>query len=157
MLAILGGAIAVVVVVVVIVLAVGGSGNSPTATVNGFIQAILSNNGTAVCSYFEPAEQSSCDANSSAFKGASGNGQAVNQVIQGNKALVAVTGQLCAPFISSGGSDCSSNSDPSTGMPGNGVSFDQAYAAAVSSSNNGVSPVPLIEVSGKWYVTTTGS
>lgn len=156
MLTILGGAIAVVVVIVVIVVAVGGgSGNSPTATVNGFIQAVLSNNGKAVCSYFLPADQAACDNEASAFKGASGNGQAVSQAIQGNEALVSITGQICAPYITGGSGssgDCGSNSDASTGMPGNGVTFDQAYAAAVSSSNNGLSPVPLEEVNGKWYL-----
>jgi hypothetical protein len=157
-LTIAGAAVAVVVVIIVIVVAVGGgSGNQPTDTVNGFIQASLSNNGRAVCSYFLPADQAACDAEASALKGASGSVQSDSQVIQGNEALVSVTGRICAPYISggsssSGGAHCASNSDPSTGMPGNGVSFDQAYAAAISESNNSLSPVPLEQVNGKWYL-----
>jgi hypothetical protein len=157
-LTIAGAAVAVVVVIIVIVVAVGGgSGNQPTDTVNGFIQATLSNNGKAVCSYFLPADQAACDASDSALKGASGSVQTDSQVIQGDEALVSVTGRVCAPYISggsssSGGSNCASNTDASTGMPGNGVSFDQAYAAAISESNNSLSPVPLEEVNGKWYL-----
>jgi hypothetical protein len=157
-LTIAGAAVAVVVVIIVIVVAVGGgSGNQPTDTVNGFIQASLSNNGRAVCSYFLPADQAACDASASALKGASGSVKSDSQVIQGNEALVSVTGRICAPYISggsssTGGTDCASNSDPSTGMPGNGVSFDQAYAAATSESNNSLSPVPLELVNGKWYL-----
>jgi hypothetical protein len=161
MLTILGAAIGVVVVIVIVVVAVGGgSSNSPTDTVNGFIQAVLANNGKAVCSYFLPADQATCDASASAFHGASGHGQAVSQSIQGTEALVAATGQLCAPFISggsssTGGSDCASNSDASIGMPGNGVSFDQAYAAALNESSNALSPVALEEVNGKWYLNSS--
>jgi hypothetical protein len=154
MAAIAGGVAVVVVIVVVVIVVAGGSGNSPTSTVNGFISALLSNNGSAVCSYFPPADQSGCNANSSEFSGASGHGQAVAQVIQGDDALVSITGELCAPFVpaSSDGSHCSSNSSASAGMPGNGVSFAQAFASATSSSNNSLSPVALAQINGKWYL-----
>lgn len=156
----IGAAVGVVVILIVVIVVVvgGGSGNSPTNTVNGFVQAALANNGTAVCTFFPPADQTQCDAGSSIFHSATGSAQVVNQVIQGNEALVAVTGRICAPFISgtSGGNDCASNSVPSTGMPGNGVSFDQAFTASQSESNNSLSPVPCEELNGKWYLDSGG-
>ncbi len=151
MLAMIGGGVAVVVVVVVlIVVLVGGGGNSPTSTVNGFISAVLANNGAQVCTFPVPSSQAVCVSHESSFTGATGSGTVVNQVVQGNEALVAVTGELCAPFITTS-NNCESNSSASTGMPGNGVSFDQAYAAAVA-ANNSISPVPLQQINGKWYI-----
>ena len=146
MLAIIGGGVAVVVLVIVlIVVLAGGGGSSPTSTVNSFIQAFVSNNGTAVCALVVPAEQSSCTASS--FTGVtSGSGQAVNQVIQGDEALVSVTYRVCA------GTSCLSNSDPTAGMPGNGVTFDQAFSSALASSTNSLSPAALELVNGTWYI-----
>jgi hypothetical protein len=159
-LALIGAAVGVVVilVVVIVVVAGGGSGNSPTATVNGFIQAALANNGKAVCSYFPPADQAECNAGSSVFHSATGSAQVNSSVTQGTEALVSVTGKICAPFISgsSGGSDCASNSNASAGMPGNGVSFDQAFAASQNESNTTLSPVPVEELNGKWYLDSGG-
>jgi hypothetical protein len=159
-LAMIGAAVGVVVilVIVIVVVAGGGSGNSPTATVNGFIQAALANNGKAVCSYFPPADQAECNAGSSIFHNATGSAQVDSSVTQGTEALVSVTGRICAPFISgsSGGSDCASNSNASAGMPGNGVSFDQAFAASQNESNTTLSPVPVEELNGKWYLDSGG-
>ena len=156
----IGAAVGVVVIIIVVIVVVagGGSGNSPTATVKGFIQAVLSNNGKAVCTYFLPADQAQCNQGSSIFHGASGNAQIQSSVTQGNEALVAVTGQLCAPFVSggSGTNDCASNSSATAGMPGNGVSFAQAFAASQNESNTTLSPVPCEEVNGKWYLYSGG-
>jgi hypothetical protein len=148
-----GAAVAVVVVViVVVVLVTGGSGNSPTNTANEFIQAVLSNNGAKICSLYIPSEQSACRQEEASFKGATGNGQVVNQAVQGDEALVSITGQLCAPYIGSGSNDCESNNNATAGMPGNGVSFDQAYSNATNPDTANLSPAPLQEVNGTWYV-----
>jgi hypothetical protein len=146
-----------VVITIIIVAVGGGSGNSPTATVNGFIHAALSNNGTAVCSYFLPADQSNCDAHAGTFKGATGHVQTVSQILDGNLALVSITGEICAPYVSTGSdgsSGCASNTNSSAGMPGNGVTFASAYAAALNESNTTLSPVPCEEINGKWYLNT---
>ncbi len=143
-LAIIGGGVAaVVLVIVLIVVLVGGGGSSPTATENSFISALFSNNGTQVCALVVPSQQSTCSA--SDFTGITGHAQVVNQVIDGDEALVAVTGQLCIQ------GQCSTNSDPSSGMPGNGVSFAEAFANATSSSA-GISPTALELVNGTWYI-----
>jgi hypothetical protein len=151
----IGGAIVgvVIVVIVVIIVATGGSGNSPESTVTGLIQAVTTNNGAAFCTFVPPSELSQCQSSEATLTGGSGHGQVVSQVVQGNEALVAVTGQLCAPYLAtSTGSDCASNSDPTAGMPGNGVTFDQAYAAASSSGFTALSPVALEQINGKWYI-----
>jgi hypothetical protein len=148
MLAIIGGGVAaVVLVIVLIVVLVGGGGSSPTSTVNSFISALFANNGTAVCALVEPAQQSSCSA--SQFTGITGHAQTDSQVIQGNEALVSVTGEYCIS------GSCTSNTDASSGMPGNGVTFDEAFANATSSSA-GLSPAALVQVNGTWYLDSGG-
>jgi len=145
-----GAAVAVVVVVIVVIVLVTGGGSSPTNTANEFIQAILSNNGSKICSLYVPAEQSQCKAQEASFKDASGNGQVVSQVIQGNEALVSITGKLCLGGTSA--DDCESNSDPTAGMPGDSLSFDQAYAQATSPDSTALSPAAFQEINGTWYV-----
>ena len=143
-LAIIGGGVAaVVLVIVLIVVLVGGGGNSPTTTMNSFINALLSNNGTQVCALVVPSQQSTCSP--SDFTGITGHAQVASQVIDGDEALVAVTGQVCIQ------GQCSSNSDASSGMPGNGVTFAEAFANATSSSA-GISPAALELVNGTWYI-----
>ncbi len=143
-LAIIGGGVAaVVLVIVLIVVLVGGGGNSPTTTMNSFINALLSNNGTQVCALVVPSQQSTCSP--SDFTGITGHAQVASQVIDGDEALVAVTGQVCIQ------GQCSSNSDASSGMPGDGVTFAEAFANATSSSA-GISPAALELVNGTWYI-----
>jgi hypothetical protein len=153
-LGIIGAAVVVVIVVIVVAVSGGGSSNGATDAVNGFVSAVLSNNGEAVCQYFSPSTQSECLAHKSLFTGASGHASVTGSAIQGTQALVSITGELCAPYVSggSGGNDCASNSDGNLGMPVNGVSFSAAFAAAQNESANALSPVPLEEINGKWYL-----
>ncbi len=149
MMAIIGGGVAVVVLVIVlIVVLAGGGGSSPTATVNSFINDLVNNNGTALCQLVVPSLQSECTP--SGVTGNSGHAQAVNQVIQGDEALVSVTGQYCS------NGECSTLSDPTQGMPGNGVTFDEAFAAATA-ADAPLSPAALEQVNGTWYVVPASS
>ena len=120
---------------------------TPEEAVAGFVRADFSGNTTVACSYFEPAVQSAC-------KGAhitapTGHLSVVGVVTSGNQALVEVTGQVCQS-----GNGCQTNNDASTGMPNGSLSFTQAYNKVLTGIANGggVSPVPCIEVNGKWYV-----
>lgn len=166
LLAIVGGIVLVVVIVVAVVLATGSSSNNPLAVnspgwvVNGFMKAVLMNNGPVACSYFPASEQSQCNTvATSFFSGAHGSAKVVSSFIDGKRALVSVTGTVCAPFISqsAGASDCSSNSNANAGMPSNDSQFSHDFSLALSEGSNVLSPVPCIYVDGKWILDSSSS
>jgi hypothetical protein len=129
--------------------------NSPEAAVDGILTALETGSSSAWCEYFNPSDRTQCDQDSSALAlNITGNYSIKNQVIQGNQALVAITGNLCFHGNATGTTllQCASNSTASTGMPPGAGSFSQAYAATANASSNTLSPVPCIEVDGSWYV-----
>jgi hypothetical protein len=120
---------------------------TPEEAVAGFVHADFSGNTAAACSYFEPAVQAAC--RGAQITAPTGHLSIVGVVTSGNQALVEVTGQVCQS-----GNPCQANTDASTGMPTGSLSFTQAYNKVLTGIANGggVSPVPCIEVNGKWYV-----
>jgi hypothetical protein len=72
-------------------------------------------------------------------------------VIQGNGALVSITGNICAPS-----QPCSANTNPSAGMPVSPAQFQSSYQAAVANTATNLdtvlSPAPCTQIGGKWYV-----
>jgi len=124
---------------------------SPEAAVDGLFSSTLAGNQTTGCQYLEPSSQQICEDAAASEPPSSGTFSISGQVIEGTEALVSVTGSLCQS-----GYPCGTNSDPSFGMPPGAGSFADAYdaaSAAVDSSETFVlSPVPCIEISGKWYI-----
>jgi hypothetical protein len=157
-LSIAGVALVVVVVIVVAGIVAGGgsSGPDPSATVTKFIQAVATNDGAAICPLYLPGPyQSECKKDQANFKGAVGTAQVVSQVVQGDEALVSLTGRVCAPYLAATDDpeqDCEVNSTASSGMPSSTVTFAQAFASATSAEFTGLSPAACEELNGTWYV-----
>ncbi|MGO8824344.1 MAG: G1 family glutamic endopeptidase [Acidimicrobiales bacterium] len=120
--------------------------NSPKAAVDGFLSDVLANNDQGACLYVQPSSQQICD--SSPGGTTSGTFSIRSQVIDGTEALVSFTGNACQD------GSCASNGNPNAGMPPGAGSFADAYSAAVSaeSSDTTLSPLPCVQVNGKWYV-----
>ena len=145
----------------------GGSSSgasSPSQAASADVNALLSGDLASACAYVPPSVQAHCRSGLRSVTGinATGNATIVKQVVQGEKALVALTGRVCLKAGNTG-STCISNADPSTGMPGGSVSFQSAFSAALTNfnSSNGsasgpFSPIPCIEIDGRWYVDSSG-
>jgi hypothetical protein len=135
----------------------GGAGvspghGSPRAAVDGFLTDLQSS-GTLWCDYVDPTDQQDCRAGAAEVQlHITGTFVIGKQVVQGNEALVAVTGDLCVHegTGSATTTSCSSNTDASAGLPPQAGSFSEAYAAATSTS--GATTAPCIEVDALWYV-----
>jgi hypothetical protein len=128
--------------------------STPQDAVDGLYHAGLAGNWGAACSYLDPADQSPCFSGLSALgtqPAATGSFTIRTAVIQGNEALVSVTGNICAPST-----PCAGNTNPSLGMPASPGQFQASYQAAVASSNSTsvvtLSPLPCTQIGGKWYV-----
>ncbi len=135
--------------------------DSPADAVDGFYQNELAGDWLAVpppfpsalhgvCSYVIPSAQDLCDAGTVGQGPATGRVTVGQAVVSGDEALVPVTGNICAPS-----SPCVSNADPTTGMPLGPSEFAADYQAAVANSTGSttvLSPMPVSEVNGQWYV-----
>lgn len=126
---------------------VGPGHLTPEAAVTGFLTAIYAGDHAAECTYLKPSVQADCAHSTPTASPPTVTGSFVvhNAVIQGDKALVSVTGSECTSGVG-----CLSNSDPASGMPSGSVSFQQAYNDAVT--NGAFSPVPCVKINGKWYM-----
>src|SRR5580658_3542146 len=117
----------------------GGSGgsSSPSTAALGDVNALLSGHLSSACGYVPPSVQAKCRSADGKVTGlsASGTVKVSRQVVQGDEALVALTGKVCLGGGNTG-SSCMSNSDASTGMPGSTTTFDKAFSAALSSFNS---------------------
>jgi len=135
----------------------GGSvspGNSsPKAAVDGYITDLLSTTGSGFCSYLEPSQQSGCDQLASEVHAhATGTWAFGNESIQGDKALVVFTGDICliATVSATTSNNCDQNTDPNKGLPSGSLSFGDAYSTALSATNGAIT---CIEINGLWWVT----
>jgi hypothetical protein len=141
------------VAIVTIVLLTTGSGNSPSSAAGGMMSAIYSSHPATSCQYIVPSQQHACElfwkkeAGKVSF---SGHLTMAQTEIQGNRALVSVTGRGCAR-VPKNRPSCQSNSNPRSGLTSAKVDFQQAFANATSSSG-GANVVPCLKVKGRWYV-----
>ena len=128
---------------------------SPEQAVQGFVDALNTNsvNNGSFCQWLEPSAVSGCQSGLGELKSQETVDITTNtlsvrsDVIDGTRALVSLTGQLC-----SSGGDCTNNTDPNSGMPSASMSFDEAYSAAEANTQTTISPVACAEVGGNWYV-----
>ncbi|MHB8319945.1 MAG: zinc-ribbon domain-containing protein [Acidimicrobiales bacterium] len=144
------GAIGVVVVVIVLVLVLGG-GNSPSATVRGFVAAMNAHDQAKMCSYISPGSQSACNSIaglSLAFPSTTIN--STSSIVQGNQAIVFVTGRVCV----GGGCQSLSGTPEQTRAMGGGfnAAFSNALSSFISSNGNSNNVVPCTNVNGRWYI-----
>jgi hypothetical protein len=73
--------------------------------------------------------------------------------IDGNKALVGFTGNVCVLKLSP---SCYTNHDPAAVL-NSGKSFSTLWSQSLTSVPNVYSPIPAIEVNGNWYIYTVNS
>lgn len=127
--------------------------DSPKDAVDGFLSG-LENDSASACSYVDPSDQSDCSSglDLSELK-TTGTFSIGNDVVQGNEALVAVTGNFCynVSGLGTAATGCGDDTNPNTGLPTSGESFQQAYDDAVNNSTAN-DAAPCIEVDGIWYV-----
>jgi hypothetical protein len=108
-----------------------------------------------MCSTTEPSQQAKCKsqfgsvpaaelkADSPTFK----NIATTYTAVDGDKALVASTGSVCAPNATS---KCLTNTDPAA-IFDSGKSFATLWNETVNSKNDAYALIPLIKVNGAWY------
>lgn len=119
-------------------LAAEGGHGSPEAAVEGYMGNLLLGR-SSVCGYRLPSEQSSC---MPSIPGEATGSLAVgNPIMEGDRALVPVTGPICLY------SDCTKLQGD--GIP-QGYTFDTAYAGSADPLSTGL--FPCAEDAGKWYV-----
>jgi hypothetical protein len=128
---------------------------SPEEAVQGFINALNTNsvNNGSFCQWLEPSAVSECQSGLEGLKSQGTVDITTNtlsirsDVIDGTRALVSLTGQLC-----SSGGNCTDNTDSNSGMPSASTSFDEAYSDAEANTQTTISPVACAKVGGTWYV-----
>lgn len=117
--------------------------DTPEEAADGLIQAELAGNLRLACSYAVPAQQANCRGLQISLP--TGHVSVAGALTSGDRALVEITGHICMS-----GNGCQTSTNPSLGLPTGSQTFTQAYNKALTSG--GFSPVPCLEVSGKWYV-----
>lgn len=134
--------------------------DSPDGVMIGVITAITTGHLTDFCKYEQPALQSSCNAGMSQVTAAKvkdqlptfKNVKLAYTVIDRDKALIGLTGRICAK----GKTQCFSNSDPAK-LFKSGKPFGELWTEAVKAPPNVYSLSPAIKINGKWYAYTTSS
>jgi hypothetical protein len=128
---------------------------SPKAALDGFLTDLESSStNDAWCDYIDPTGQSEC--RQALGEGAdfhvTGTFAFGNQVIEGDEALVVITGNACLKIEddSTTSTNCGGNTDQNAGLPSGAQSFSQAYSNALGSSS--FATAACIEVNGQWYV-----
>jgi len=125
---------------------------TPADVVAGVIAAIGAKNYKNFCSYVEPSQQSTCTSEiaqipagtlDNMFKGF-GSLKPTYTVIDGDQALVGLTGTVCS------NGTCNTNSDP-TAVLDSGKPFSQLWSTVVNSTSGAYEPEPIVKVNGKWY------
>jgi hypothetical protein len=134
---------------------------SPQAIVTDYVRALDSRNFTGACGYAVPSDQAACESevaqngNQHAMPpGDSYDGFTIGYtLIDGHRALVGSTGQLC---VLTQAQTCVSNSDPAAVLD-SGKSFAALWIRAVHGlSDDAYSPVPCVQINGRWYLDTAG-
>lgn len=132
--------------------------DSPNGVMIGVITAISTGHLTDFCKFEQPTLQSDCNAGMSQVTAAQVKDQlpTFNNVklgytaIDGDKALIGLTGTICAK----GKTQCFSNSDPAK-LFKSGKPFSELWTEAVKAAPNVYSLSPAIKINGKWYAYTS--
>lgn len=132
--------------------------DSPNGVMIGVITAITTGHLTDFCKYEQPTLQSDCNAGMSQVTPAEvksqlptfKNVQLGYTAIDGSKALIGLTGTVCAK----GKTQCFSNSDPAALLK-SGKPFGTLWTEAIKAPENVYSLSPAIKINGKWYAYTS--
>ena len=120
-------------------LAAEGGHSSPRAAVMGFFGNALLNNWASACGYIPPSRQGTCGSSPTE----TGSIAVGNAIVDDTLALVPVTGELCRY------GECST-------FHGDGLqageTFQNAYTAAIDTTNTAGDFVPCEKVGNEWYV-----
>lgn len=134
--------------------------DSPDGVMIGVITAITTGHLTDFCKYEQPALQSDCNAGMSQVTPAKvkdqlptfKNVQLAYTAIDGDKALIGLTGTICAK----GKTQCFSNHDPAAKFE-SGKPFSELWTEAVKAPASVYSLSPAIKINGKWYAYTSST
>ena len=124
---------------------------SPEQAVAGALQADLAGDYSQACSYMIPSGQAECHQQVANTPSLTGSYHIVGQVIEGDRALVFVTGTAC-----NGPGDCFGNSDTSMDDASSPSVFDNYYGYYTPGDNGNFSPFSCIKVDGLWYLNASG-
>ncbi len=127
---------------------------SPIKTAQTYWTAIENDNQAQACSVVVPQNQTACSTMFAGLeKGLSANVrpdlQVTDDYVDGNQAIVAVTGKLCVPI--KGTQSCISNSNPKSGLPTSNSTFTQAWNNVLSHQNHFID-VLCVLIGNTWYV-----
>jgi hypothetical protein len=117
--------------------------DTPEEAADGLIQAELAGNLRLACAYAVPAQQANCRGLQIPLP--KGHVSVAGALTSGDRALVEITGHICMTE-----NGCQTSTNPSLGLPTGSQTFTQAYNKALTSAE--FSPVPCLNVKGKWYV-----
>lgn len=122
------------------------SNTGPQTAVQNFLTAFEAADAGTMCSLVLPSEAGHCQSEfASGLPAMTFTDMALHQtVIDGDRALVSVTGKICVT-----GGNCTGSTDPNSGMPGAGLSFEQAFNHP---SPDSAAAQPVEELNGTWYV-----
>lgn len=131
---------------------------SPDGVLTGVVSSIESGNYTGFCRYEQPTLQAQCNAGISQATSQ----QAASQLptfknvkvgytaIDGDKALVGLTGTICVPNSKPA---CFTNNDPAA-LFSSGKSFATLWNEAVKAPSNMYALSPVTKINGNWYAYT---
>ena len=128
---------------------------SPGGSLLGALASAKAGDFAKFCSYIPPSQQAGCNSTLSGVPAASlktemptyKNVVVTYTAIDGNEALVGVTGTICDPNQTP---SCISNSDPAAFFD-SGKPFPTLWSESIANSSS-YTPVPMTKVNGKWYV-----
>jgi hypothetical protein len=124
---------------------------SPEQVVAAALQAALAGDYSQACSYMVPSGQGECDQQVANTPSLTGSYHIVGQVIEGDKALVFVTGTAC-----NGPGDCFGSSNTSMGDASSPSGFDSYYGYYAPGDSGNFSPLSCIKVGSLWYLNASG-
>lgn len=132
----------------------GSSQPGPQEVAKTYVSALEDHNFQKACDQVESSQRNQCTAAFEQISSFSTKDMKVGKAVtEGDRALVSVTGKICAEVTAS--KQCSGATDPAAGMPDSSTSFDKAFATATSGSSDALAASPMIRSKGKWYVQLT--
>ncbi len=127
---------------------------SPIKSAQTYLTAIENDNQAQACGVVDPQNQTFCSTMvvglEKSFSGkVKEDLHAADDYVDGNQAIVAITGKLCVSI--KGTQSCFSNSDPKSGLPASNSTFTQAWNNVLSHQNHFIN-VLCVLIGNTWYV-----
>jgi hypothetical protein len=128
---------------------------SPGGSLLGALTSAEAGDFAKFCSYLPPSQQNDCNSAYSGLPAASlktamptyKNVVVTYTAVDGNEALVGVTGTICDPNQTP---SCISNGDPAAFFD-SGKPFPTLWSESIANSSS-YTPAPMTKVNGKWYI-----